>query len=127
MIRMQDLSVGDYVHLGFGAERHPHPLPVCGILGNIYLSGDCDDCETDGAMCVEEEDIHPVIISEEILERNGWLFTNGIWYIKSRPRLGWNPMTAQLIIDFHVFYEPIKYVHLLQHMMRLLKLKEIEL
>ena len=127
MIRKQDLQVGDYVHLGFGAERYPRPLAVVGVLGNVYLSEDCDDDSREGVMCVEENEIHPVLISEDILEWNGWKLTNGIWNIKSIPRLGWNPMTAQLIINFHVFYEPIKYVHQLQQMMRLLKIRGIEL
>ena len=124
MIRKQDLQVGDYVHLGIGAERYPRPLAVAGVLGNIYLESIGGE---DGVMCVEDEEVHPVIITEEILEKNGWIYASGVWYIKSKPRLGWYPMTGQLIIDFHTFYAPIKYVHQLQHMMRLLGIEEVSL
>ena len=124
MISKKDLQVGDYVHLGIGAERHPHPLTVAGVLGDIYLDS---DCEEDGVFVVEEEEVSPVLISPEILEKNGWVYIEGIWALKSKPRLGWYPKTAQLIIDFRTFYMEIKYVHQLQHMMRLIGIDEIKL
>ena len=68
--------------------------------------------------------IHPVPLTPAILEQNGWFLANGIWVLKSSPRLGWNPRTKELITGYYTFPATIEYVHQLQILMRMLGVEE---
>lgn len=68
------------------------------------------------------------LLAPDILEKNGWYLANGVYVLKSVPRLGWNPKTKTLITGYYEFPVAIEYVHQLQQLMGLLGIeKEIEL
>lgn len=71
-----------------------------------------------------DEEIVPVLLTSAILEQNGWFLANGVWVLKSSPRLGWNPRTKELITGYYTFPATIEYVHQLQILMRMLGVEE---
>lgn len=66
----------------------------------------------------------PAPLTPAILEQNGWFLANGVWVLKSSPRLGWNPRTKELITGYYTFPATIEYVHQLQILMWMLGVEE---
>lgn len=64
-MRADELMIGDWVLNTFG-----NPVQVKELLED-GINGEWDDCECDGVEAVYD-DIKPIPIDEDILERNGW-------------------------------------------------------
>ena len=74
----------------------------------------------------EVYDARPIPITPETLARYGWKQTGGLWWVlKGKARLGWNERTKEMIVGFSAFPAQIEYVHQLQHLLRLLDMKDM--
>ena len=61
--------------------------------------------------------LNPIEITPFILEKNGLELKEGIYVLKSNPRLGWYPKEKQLIVHYCTFPAKIEFVHQLQNIM----------
>ena len=66
----------------------------------------------------------PIPLTPAILEKNGFELKEGIYVLKSNPRLGWYPKEKQLVIHYCTFPTKIEFVHQLQNIMIDLGIKE---
>lgn len=68
-----------------------------------------------------EEKLHSVLLTPEILEKNGWIEASGYWVLKGHStRLGWKH--GEMIVGFSALPEKIFYVHELQNLMKAVKI-----
>lgn len=81
----------------------------------------------------EDYNIFPIPLTQEILENNGFVFMTGLWYLRTKER---KPIQIVFkdnnVITLSINATPVpiglKYVHQLQHALRLYGIKkEIEL
>ena len=68
--------------------------------------------------------LKPITLTGEILEKNGFELKEGIYVLKSNPRLGWYPKEKQLIVHYCTFPVKIEFVHQMQNIMLDLGIKE---
>ena len=128
-MRAEELMVGCYITFkDCLPDLPPPPVKILGI-GYVYTGHEnevlaqigrdkaCDIIEID-----DECTGYP--LTPAVLEQNGWFLANGVWVLKSSPRLGWNPRTKELITGYYTFPATIEYVHQLQILMRLLGVEE---
>ena len=74
----------------------------------------------------EVYDALPIRLSGEILARYGWELKSGLWILKGKKaRLGWNERTKEMIVGYGLFPTKIEYVPQLQHLLRLLDMKDM--
>ena len=130
-IKITDLSIGDWVQDANG--KYAQILGIedwsDGYMLNVRINGV-------NVGCVPASSAHPIPITPEILEKNG-LVKNGEfneWNIgtwKTPYILGVSLERPSIIIKWNgssIFIDRAKYVHQLQHAMRLANVgKEIEL
>lgn len=83
-----------------------------------------DSLSTEKINGMFDASFEPVPLTPSILEQNGWVLANGVWVLKSSPRLGWNSRTKELITGYYTFPATIEYVHQLQILMRMLGVEE---
>lgn len=127
-MRVEELSVGDWVfHL---AERQAGRILHIHRIGGIYSIGlDCADC----VVVCGINDIAPIAITPEILEKNGCLHTaeNRIlcdWFDgRITVRKYNNREWYELFVGSNQMKFKLVFVHQLQHALRLAGIeKEIE-
>lgn len=71
-------------------------------------------------------DAQPIPLSGEILARYGWELKSGMRVLKDKKaRLTWNERSKELIVGYGLFPARIEYVHQLQHLLRLLDMKDM--
>lgn len=70
------------------------------------------------------EHIQPMPLTGEILTAHGWQLIEGIYVLKSQPRLGWYEKQRQLIVGFSTFQGDIDTVQKLRSIMDLLNIQE---
>lgn len=110
-IKVEDLSVGDWVRTKDGNVTVDIISPIEVVVMNDY-----------GNLCAcKIEDIKPIPITAEMLEKNGFEEIGGSWY-NSEARMefeqykdGW--CRTINCGEYGVYF--IKYVHQLQHALRL--------
>ena len=134
-MKASELQIGDWVRIHYKGESTI--AKVAEIYKNSIFT---EDGEWEG-MEVEENDIVPIPLTPEILEKNG--FENvgqdvyqieerpfWVWWESDRRRLGVDvDESSQIEENFgEVLRLPVVYVHELQHAIRLCQIeKEIEL
>jgi len=102
------------------------------VIGIEYYS-EHDDYDVvmryneDGTCYSSSKLLAPIPITPDILEKNGWERHEYMYVLKSNPRLGWHIKTHELIIGYHTFPIVVNFVHQLQHIHRMLGIKDIEL
>lgn len=78
----------------------------------------------DSIKCIDTSEIEPIPLTPEILEKNGFVFMTGLWYLTTKER---KPIQIVFqdnkVITLSINATPVsiglKYVHQLQHALRL--------
>jgi hypothetical protein len=125
-INISDLSIGDWVKICVGGK--PRYVKVEQIVWNSILDKWAVECNK-GRFRLTINAIHPIPLTPEILEKNGFEENCGRWY-NSEARMefeqykdGW--CRTINCGEYSVYF--IKYVHQLQNALRLAGVeKEIE-
>ena len=110
-MRADELMIGDWVLDTFG-----NPIQVKELLED-GINGDWDDCECDGVEAVYD-DIKPIPIDEDILERNGWVGAGENMFVKQPYRITKADKVWGVAYGLAYIAE-IRYVHELQNIMRM--------
>ena len=124
-MKITELQIGDYVRINHTKE----------IVWVFEIDGDRKviNNESDG-YCSEKniniDDVEPIPITAEILEKNGFVFMTGLWYLTTKER---KPIQIVFkdnnVITLSINATPVpiglKYVHQLQHALRLYELSEL--
>ena len=107
-MKTKELMIGDWV---YGTEKKKY--------------GRVDRLEHD----VEDESVEPIPLTEEILKKNGFLGNDYGEIIIGEWRIMCDYLNVAILHNEHVCLDiPIRFVHELQHALRLCKIdKEIEL
>ena len=127
-MKPEELMIGDWV----SHEGEPYQIRQLGIFGENRDGEDypavCVGKPKGIGLIIERNEIEPILLTDEILEQNGFERVNGeyqdVFYMCDG---------IELLIDnvytlFGQYKMPIKYVHELQHAIRLCKInKEIKL
>jgi hypothetical protein len=72
---------------------------------------------------VEEtyDNIGPIPLMAEVLEKNGWIKASGYWVLKGHStRLGWKD--GEMIVGYSALPEKVFWVHELQNLMKAVKI-----
>lgn len=121
-MNVQDIQIGDYLQ-----NTNGNIGKVIGILPYNQSPPDVVMNYNGGTCFSDPKILQPISITPELLKRNGWKYFQGIYVLKSTPRLGWYPKAKQLIIGYAMVDITIEYVHELQHLLRICKLDDIKL
>lgn len=124
MIKINELMLGDWVHLADGQVAQVIAINVMGSIDVEFVEGGVLD-----RIRVHEEDIYPIQLSEYFFLSNG--FTR---QFHSADKIDY--FTQDLVISrdgfndfwFHIGnnkYIMISYIHQLQHILKLLKMNDI--
>lgn len=108
--------IGDWVLNTFGV-----PIQVKELLED-GINGEWDDCECDGVEAVYD-DIKPIPIDEDILERNGWVGAGENMFVKQPYRITKADKVWGVAYGMAYIAE-IRYVHELQNIMRITGYRE---
>ena len=103
--------IGDWVLDTFG-----NPIQVKELLED-GINGEWDDAECDGVEAVYD-DIKPIPIDEDILEKNGWVGAGENMFVKQPYRITKADKVWGVAIVLAYIAE-IRYVHELQNIMRI--------
>ena len=124
-INIRDLSIGDWVEI----DGEPAKALCLRIVGGLIFKG------VSGQMysCCDGMDFHPIPLTPEILEKNGFeeglkngeaykiklAFNQHLWLFKVGDGCCWMfRHVLGLFEDFDIVKVEIKYVHQLQHALR---------
>ena len=135
-MKATDLMIGDWVynkHHKKNIQITPYDFFTHGHLssGNQYFIGEPE--------LVSGRDLEPILLTPEILKKNGFKYGNGYSFINRKEMCGdgFEEEKVYINADLNVLIIytasgtirlPIKYIHELQHALRLCKIdKEIEL
>lgn len=122
MISIHDVMVGDFLQNTNGN--------VGKVVGIELYDGAIDEYDvamrySDNSTCYSSPKLlQPIPLTPAILEKNGWEKHEGIYVLKSQPRMGWYPKTGQIIIDYHTFVITVEFVHQLQHIMKMVGIEQ---
>ena len=103
--------IGDWVLDTFG-----NPIQVKELLED-GINGDWDGAECDGVEAVYD-DIKPIPIDEDILEKNGWVGAGDNMFIKQPYRITKADKVWGVAYGL-AYVAEIRYVHELQNIMRI--------
>lgn len=123
-LKISDLSVGDWV------QYRDREWQVCSLY---QFTGEVGLWRKDSQICENVADCKPIPITAEILEKNGFSNNGEKWYTPELFTLerwsdNWDIVIACSCGDYVCEVCTIKYVHQLQHALRLAGLdKEINL
>lgn len=126
-LKINDLSVGDWV---LNRQGVPTKVQVIVSEGNMRCG---EDAKPEHSVHIWVSDVEPIPITPEILEKNGFSHNGNKWYTPElftleRWSKGWSIVIACSCGDYVCEVCTIKYVHQLQHALRLAGVeKEIEL
>lgn len=110
-MRADELMIGDWVLNTCG-----NPIQVKELLED-GINGEWDDCECDGVEAVYD-DIKPIPIDEDILERNGWVGAGENMFVKQPYRITKADKVWGVAYGM-AYVAEIRYVHELQNIMRM--------
>lgn len=110
-MRADELMIGDWVLDTFG-----NPIQVKELLED-GINGDWDDAECDGVEAVYD-DIKPIPIDEDILEKNGWVGAGENMFVKQPYRITKADKVWGVAYGL-AYVAEIRYVHELQNIMRM--------
>lgn len=110
-MRADELMIGDWVLDTFG-----NPIQVKELLEG-GINGEWDDCECDGVEAVYD-DIKPIPIDEDILERNGWVGAGENMFVKQPYRITKADKVWGVAYGM-AYVAEIRFVHELQNIMRM--------
>lgn len=122
MISIHDVRVGDYLKNTNGN--------VGKVVGIELYDGAIDEYDiamrySDNSTCYTSPKLlQPIPLTGEILEKNGFFLREGIYVLKSNPRLGWYPKEKQLVVHYCTFPVRVEWVHQMQNIMIDLGIKE---
>lgn len=115
-MKITELSIGDWVEI----DGEPAKALCLRIAGGHIFKG------ISGQMyrCCGGMDFHPIPLTPEILEKNGFFHNGDKWYTPElftleRWSKGWSIVIACTCGDYVCEVCTIKYVHQLQHALRL--------
>lgn len=120
MINTKELMLGNWVYDG---ERTKFPMKVVNIDKDmVYLDFEDNEGDVfDGRM----EDICPIPLTEDIFNKNGFEYLDGVYYLKQCSNTefcknddGYFYMTSNLG-EYNCIERPIRYVHQLQCLLNL--------
>ena len=103
--------IGDWVLDTFG-----NPIQVKELLED-GINGEWDDAECDGVEAVYD-DIKPIPIDEDILEKNGWVGAGENMFVKQPYRITKADKVWGVAYGL-AYVAEIRYVHELQNIMRI--------
>lgn len=118
MLSHKELMLGNWV---YESERSQFPMEVVNIDKDmVYLDFDSNEGDVfDGRM----EDICPIPLTEDVFNKNGFEYLNGVYYLKQCSNTefckdddGYFYMTSNLG-EYKCIENPIKYVHQLQNIL----------
>ena len=143
-LKISDLSVGDWVKYNdedYGWQTSK--IAACGYWGVSIYNTDTDD---DELYDCDTHQIHPIPITAEILEKNGWVFHKGsLWWVcdidKDTRANVWLGENGECRVEVSTMYGEARtwsnyadvklanaHIHLLQRVLRLAGVdKEINL
>lgn len=114
-MRADELMIGDWVFHYVGGEEKIKPVQVIGIsfdgIQGVYQKGD-------EILSLSYDDIMPMSIDVDILERNGWVGAGENMFVKQPYRI----TKAEKVwgVAYGMAYvAEIRYVHELQNIMRM--------
>ena len=110
-MRADELMIGDWVLDTFG-----NPIQVKELLED-GINGDWDGAECDGVEAVYD-DIKPIPIDEDILEKNGWVGAGENMFVKQPYRITKADKVWGVAYGL-AYVAEIHYVHELQNIMRI--------
>ena len=110
-MRADELMIGDWVLDTFG-----NPIQVKELLED-GINGEWDDAECDGVEAVYD-DIKPIPIDEDILEKNGWVGAGENMFVKQPYRITKADKVWGVAYGM-AYVAEIRYVHELQNIMRI--------
>lgn len=110
-MRADELMIGDWVLDTFG-----NPIQVKELLDD-GINGEWDDAECDGVEAVYD-DIKPIPIDEDILEKNGWVGAGDNMFVKQPYRITKADKVWGVAYGM-AYVAEIRYVHELQNIMRM--------
>ena len=110
-MRADELMIGDWVLDTFG-----NPIQVKELLED-GINGEWDGAECDGVEAVYD-DIKPIPIDEDILEKNGWVGAGENVFVK-KPYMLTKADKVWGMANGLAYIAEIRYVHELQNIMRM--------
>ena len=110
-MRADELMIGDWVLNGCG-----NPIQVKELLED-GINGRLDGCECYGLVELYD-DIKPIPIDEDILERNGWVGAGNNTFVK-KPYMLTKADMVWGVANVMTYFAEIRYVHELQNIMRM--------
>lgn len=110
-MRADELMIGDWVLDTFG-----NPIQVKELLED-GINGDWDGAECDGVEAVYDE-IEPIPIDLDILEKNGWKRAGDNLFVK-KPYMLIKADMVWSVAFVMAYVAEIRYVHELQNIMRI--------
>ena len=124
-MKANELQIGDYVNY------HGQIIKVT----SLYVKGGCNEVgwSNKESVWVNADNVEPIPLTAETLEKNGFKYMTGLWYIQTkeiRPIQIVFKETNVITLSINCTPVPInlKHVHQLQHAFRLYGIeKEIEL
>ena len=114
-MRADELMIGDWVFHYVGGEEKIKPVQVIGIsfdgIQGVYQKGD-------EILSLSYDDIVPMSIDVDILERNGWVGAGENMFVKQPYRITKADKVWGVAIGLAYIVE-IRFVHELQNIMRM--------
>ena len=110
-MRADELMIGDWVLDTFG-----NPIQVKELLED-GVNGEWDGAECDGVEAVYD-DIKPIPIDEDILEKNGWVGAGENMFVQ-KPYMLTKAYEVWGVAYGMAYVAEIRYVHELQNIMRI--------
>lgn len=114
-MRADELMIGDWVFYYVGGEEKIKPVQVIGIsfdgIQGVYQKGD-------EILSLSYDDIVPMSIDVDILERNGWVGAGENMFVKQPYRITKADMVWGVAYGMAYIAE-IRFVHELQNIMRM--------
>lgn len=114
-MRADELMIGDWVFHYVGGEEKIKPVQVIGIsfdsIQGVYQKGD-------EILSLSYDDIVPMSIDVDILERNGWVGAGENMFVKQPYRITKEDKVWGVAYGM-AYVAEIRYVHELQNIMRM--------
>ena len=114
-MKANELMIGDWVFHYVGGEEKIKPVQVIGIsfdgIQGVYQKGD-------EILSLSYDDIVPMSIDVDILERNGWVGAGENMFVK-KPYMLTKADMVWRVANVMTYFAEIRYVHELQNIMRI--------
>lgn len=123
IMKCQELQIWDWI-----TDGHGFPMQITNV-GDDYAYATFEGNEGDPwEFDDKDEQPHPILLTPEILEKNGWERT-GIFFtekkIDENTHLSWSDIYGSVLYQNDYYMCDCKYVHNLQHALRLCGFNEL--